>query len=189
MDRGSLAAVIDHTNLYPDPSIAEIRELCGEANEHGFHSVCVYSGDVATAREAADDTVRVCAVAGFPHGKTLSRVKAEEAHQAVDAGADEIDMVINQTYVKSGRIKEAVEDIRAVREAAPDVTLKVICETCNLSEDELVQACRAAVRADADFVKTSTGFGEYGARAEDIRVMRDALEEVNVSLGIKASGG
>jgi len=189
MDENTLASLIDHTNLYPDARMEDFAELCAEAEEYGFASVCVYGGEVGRVRERLDDDIAVAAVAGFHHGRSATDIKAEEARKAVEAGADEIDMVINQGHLKDGRMVEAVEDLRAVRKAVPDATLKVICENCNLDRDEKVQAYRAAEKAGADFIKTSTGFGSYGARTEDVELMAETVEEMGSDMGIKASGG
>ncbi len=189
MDETTLAALIDHTNLYPDAHMEDLAELCAEAEEYGFAAVCVYSAEVGRVRSQLGDAVDVAAVAGFHHGRSATSVKAEEARTAVEAGADEIDVVINQGHLKDGRMLEAVEDLRAVREAVPDAVLKIICENCNLDRDEKVQAYRAAEKADADFIKTSTGFGSHGARVEDVELMAKTLEEMGSDMGIKASGG
>jgi deoxyribose-phosphate aldolase len=189
MDEATLAGLIDHTNLYPDAHMEDLAELCAEAEEYGFASVCVYGAEVERVRSQLGDAIDVAAVAGFHHGRSATSVKAEEAREAVEAGADEIDVVINQGHLKDGRIVEAVDDLRAVREAVPDAALKVICENCNLDREEKVQAYRAAEKADADFIKTSTGFGSHGARVEDVELMAETLEEMGSDMGIKASGG
>lgn len=188
MDRESIAAVIDHTNLAPDAGPSELRQLCEEAERHGFASVCVYSSDVAFVDELVEE-VRVCSVVGFPHGRTATNAKAAEARHAVNAGADEVDVVINQGCLKRGEIDAVIDDIREVRDAVPEALIKVILETCNLTDDETQAGCMAAVRAGADFVKTSTGFGSHGAREDDVALMASTLDELDADLGIKASGG
>jgi len=191
--RDQLAGVIDHTNLYPEDGSTDIDRLCEEAKEYGFGAVCVYGSRVAEAKEFLGNRygeIEVASVVGFPNGQEASEVKACEAEKAVAAGAHEIDMVINQGYLKEGRFDDTVADIRAVREAVPDATLKVICENCNLTEEEKQDAYRAAVEAGADFIKTSTGFGDYGARVEDVELMAETLDELGADdVGIKASGG
>ncbi|MDY6770435.1 MAG: deoxyribose-phosphate aldolase [Candidatus Nanohaloarchaea archaeon] len=184
-----LAPLIDHTNLYPDARSDDLAELCDAAERYGFASVCVYGGDVAFAADRLGRDVAVCAVTGFSHGRCVTRVKAGEAEEAVADGADEIEVPINQGYIRDERLVEAVEDLRAVREAVPGTTLKVVCENCNLTDAEKVQAYRAAVKADADFIATSTGFGVHGARADDVELMAETLAELDAGTGIKASGG
>jgi len=190
-----VAARIDHTALKPATTEAEIRQLCSEALEYTFASVCVNPTWVALAAEIlADSPVRTCTVIGFPLGATLSAVKAYEASASIDAGAQEVDMVINVGLLKDGRYDAVREDIRGVvnaaRSASGDrtrpVIVKVIIETALLTENEKRMACTLAVEAGADFVKTSTGFSGGGATVEDIRLMRQV---VGPEMGVKASGG
>jgi deoxyribose-phosphate aldolase len=187
MDMRSLAGKIDHTLLKPEATEAEIRTLCDEARKHGFYSVCVNPANVVlSAQQLAGSDVKVCTVVGFPLGATTSEVKAFETRDAIGNGAQEIDMVINVGALKSGRMDRVESDIRAVVEAAAGVPVKVILETCLLTDDEKVAACKASKSAGAAFVKTSTGFSKGGATVADIRLMR---QTVGPEMGVKASGG
>lgn len=186
---GDWASLIDHTLLKPDATDAEIKQLCQEAAQYHFASVCVNPTWVrASACNLKGSGVPVCTVIGFPLGATLPDVKAYEARRAIMDGAREVDMVINVGALKSGDDCLVEYDIRAVAEAAHenDVTCKVIIETALLTDDEKVRACQAAKRAGADFVKTSTGFAKGGATVADIALMR---RTVGSELGVKASGG
>ena len=175
-----LTSIIDHTLLAADATSAQIARLCQEAREYSFASVCVNSCRVAQARTLLEGCpVNVCTVVGFPLGAMSTRAKADETRSAVEDGADEIDMVINVGYVKDG-------DWDGVREACKGKVLKVILETCLLTDDEIVRACRTAVRAGADFVKTSTGFSKGGATVHAVSLMRST---VGSDVGVKASGG
>ncbi|MGY4690358.1 deoxyribose-phosphate aldolase [Salibacterium sp. K-3] len=184
----SLASTIDHTLLKPDASTAEVEQLCREAAEHEFASVCIHPSMVPAASAALQGTnVKVCTVIGFPHGATLSSVKAFETKEVVRLGASEVDMVIHTGALKSGREDDVRADIEAVVEAASDRALvKVIIETVLLTEEEKEKACRAAVQAGADFVKTSTGFAGGGATLEDVKLMKRV---VGNQAQVKASGG
>ncbi len=187
MDMRSLAGKIDHTLLKPEATEAEIRTLCEEARRHGFYSVCVNPANVAlSAQQLAGSDVKVCTVVGFPLGATTSEVKAFETRDAIGNGAQEIDMVINVGALKSAQMDRVEADIRAVVEAAAGVPVKVILETCLLTDDEKVVACKASKSAGAAFVKTSTGFSKGGATVADIRLMR---QTVGPEMGVKASGG
>lgn len=182
-----LTSIIDHTLLAADATSAQIARLCQEAREYSFASVCVNSCRVAQARMLLEGCpVKVCTVVGFPLGAMSTRAKADETRSAVEDGADEIDMVINVGYVKDGDWDGVLDDIMAVREACKGKVLKVILETCLLTDDEIVRACRTAVRAGADFVKTSTGFSKGGATVHAVSLMRST---VGADVGVKASGG
>lgn len=182
-----IASMIDHTILAAGATADQIGKLCREAVEYGFASVCVNSCRVPQARALlADSSVKVCTVVGFPLGAMSTKAKAYEAAAAVEDGADEVDMVINIGYVKDGAWDSVLDDIKAVRKACGDKVLKVILETCLLTDDEIVRACRTAVEAGADFVKTSTGFSTGGATEEAVRLMR---KTVGPDVGVKASGG
>ena len=184
MTKLELAKMIDHTLLKPDATEAQIRKLCQEAVEHHFCSVCVNSGRAALAKECISGSdVKLCVVVGFPLGCSVT--KAAEAKAMAELGADEIDMVLDVGRAKDGDWAAVEADIRAVREACHSQTLKVILETCLLSETEIVKACRAAKNAGADFVKTSTGFSDGGASAEDVKLMKESAG----GLKVKASGG
>ena len=178
---------IDHTLLAADATKEKIEKLCKEALEYHFASVCVNSCWVKLASEILSGSdVAVCTVVGFPLGAMDTESKAYEAEKAVADGADEIDMVINIGYLKSGMTSGVLEDIKAVRKATEGKVLKVIIETCLLSDDEKRTACELSAEAGADFVKTSTGFSTGGATEHDVALMRSVVGD---KLGVKASGG
>lgn len=183
-----LAKYIDHTLLKPEATVKQIEVLCQEAKEHQFMSVCVNPTWVKKASELLANTdVKVCTVIGFPLGANTSTLKALEAKEAVENGAHEVDMVINIGAAKSGNWEMVYEDIKAVVEAVPEnIIVKVIIETSLLTEEEKIKACEQAVKAKADFVKTSTGFSTGGATVADIHLMR---QTVGATMGVKASGG
>lgn len=178
---------IDHTLLKPESTQTQIDKLIAEAVEYQFASVCVNPTWVSYAAKALKGTeVNVCTVIGFPLGANTSSVKAFETKAAVANGADEIDMVINIGQLKSGQYDAVEADIRAVVEASGDKLVKVIIETCLLTDGEKVKACQLAVAAGADYVKTSTGFSTAGANIADVTLMRKA---VGPNIGVKAAGG
>lgn len=177
---------IDHTQLKPQTTPADIVQLCAEAREHNLWSVCVNAQWVALAVSLLPTTTRVCAVVGFPLGATLSSIKAAETRAVVAAGAQEVDMVLAIGSLKAGQWQAVAEDIRAVVEASGPALVKVILETSMLTDEEKVIACYLADLAGADYVKTSTGFGGGGATVEDVRLMREATHP---EIGVKASGG
>ena len=185
----TLASYIDHTLLKPEATLAEIDKLCAEALANKFASVCVNGSFVHRCAEILGGSgVLVCSVIGFPLGAMASEVKAYEARRAIDDGACEIDMVLNVGLLKSGADELVERDIAGVAQVCHRLgaRLKVILETCLLTDDEKVRACELAKRAGADFVKTSTGFSKGGATAHDIALMRRTVGDV---LGVKASGG
>ena len=187
MNTKELAKTIDHTLLKPNATAAQVLKLCDEAKEYGFASVCVNPSRVALAAQALAGTdVTACCVVGFPLGAIPSVSKAAEAAECVRSGAREIDMVINIGAAKDGDWALVESDIAAVKAACGPAKLKVIIETCLLSDEEKVQACLAAKRANADFVKTSTGFSKAGATVEDVKLMR---RTVGPEMGVKAAGG
>ena len=188
MKKNALAKYIDHTLLKPDATEAQIEKLCAEAREYGFASVCVNSCYASlAARLLAGSDVAVCCVIGFPLGAATTAAKAFEAADAAQNGATEIDMVINVGAAKDGRWDDVEADIAGVAAAIEGkALLKVIIETCLLTDGEKIEACRAAVRAGADFVKTSTGFSKAGANAADVALMR---KTVGPDVGVKAAGG
>ncbi len=184
MTKQELAKRIDHTLLKPDATAEQIKALCAEAVENGFGAVCVNSGRAALAKECLAGTdVKLCVVVGFPLGCSVA--KAAEAKVMADLGAQEIDMVLDVGRAKDGDWEAVEADIQAVRNACPDQTLKVILETCLLTEPEIVRACQAAKNTGADFVKTSTGFSAGGAKAHDVALMKQSAGGIPV----KASGG
>jgi deoxyribose-phosphate aldolase len=184
----NIAAMIDHTLLKPEATRQQIESLCQEAKEYKFASVCVNPTWVGTAKELLQGSgVMVCTVIGFPLGATTSETKAFETKNAIENGAEEVDMVINIGALKDHNDELVEKDIRAVVEAAKGKAhTKVIIETSLLTNEEKIRACELAVKAGADFVKTSTGFSTGGATAEDIALMR---KTVGPDLGVKASGG
>ena len=178
---------IDHTLLKQDATVEQIDSLLSEAREYDFASVCVNPSWVSYAHSGLQGTdVKVCTVVGFPLGATTSAVKAFETKEAIQNGADEIDMVINVGALKSGNADLVESDIRAVVEASGDKLVKVIIEACLLTNDEKVLACQLAQKAGADFVKTSTGFSTGGATLPDVQLMR---QTVGPDMGVKAAGG
>lgn len=182
-----IAARIDHTLLKAEATSDEVRELCREAREHQFASVCVNPGYVALASDLLRGSpVKVCTVVGFPLGATTTFSKVSETKEAVANGADEIDMVINIGALKNGEDHLVEDDMREVVRAASGRVTKAIFETALLSDDEVIRASRMAKRAGLDFVKTSTGFGPGGATVHHVALMR---RTVGRSMGVKASGG
>jgi len=178
---------IDHTVLKATATAEDITQLCAEAKAHAFFSVCINSAWVALARSlVAGSSVKVCSVVAVPLGAMSTAAKVFEASQAVADGADEIDMVINVGWLKSGQSDAVRDEIRAIKQAIGNRILKVIIETCYLSDGEKVLACKLALDAKADFVKTSTGFGTGGATIEDVQLM---LDTVGGKAAVKASGG
>lgn len=178
---------IDHTILKPETSKEQVAQILAEAKEYDFASVCVNPTWVTyAAQELKDSDVKVCTVIGFPLGANTPAVKAFETKDAIENGADEIDMVINIGALKSKNYDLVLEDIQAVVAASGDKLVKVIIETCLLTEEEKVKACQLSKEAGADFVKTSTGFSTGGATVEDVALMR---KTVGPDMGVKASGG
>ena len=178
---------IDHTLLKQDATLEQIDSLLSEARDYDFASVCINPCWVAHAKSGLENTdVKVCTVVGFPLGATTSAVKAFETKEAIQNGADEIDMVINVGALKSGNATLVESDIRVVVEASDDKLVKVIIEACLLTNDEKVLACQLAQKAGADFVKTSTGFSTGGATLADVKLMR---QTVGPDMGVKAAGG
>ena len=182
-----IAKIIDHTLLKPAKT-RQIVKLCDEAREYGFASVCVNPTHVKlAAKQLAGSDVKVCTVVGFPLGENTTKVKVFETKQAIKEGATEIDMVINQSHAKSNSWKKVEKEIAALKKACGDLVLKVIIETCNLTDAQIVNACKASIAAGADFVKTSTGFGKGGATVHAVKLMADTVHPHG--LKVKASGG
>ncbi|AIF50199.1 deoxyribose-phosphate aldolase [Pelosinus sp. UFO1] len=181
-----IAQIIDHTMLKPEATQETVRRYCAEARTYGFATVCVNSCHVAlVTSELKGSGIKTCCVVGFPLGAMITEVKAFEAEAAVKAGAEEVDMVINIGGIKDGNMDLVTDDIRAVVEAVKPALVKVIIETCLLSDEEKIAACEAAVHAGAAYVKTSTGFSTGGATVDDVKLMR---QTVGNQAKIKASG-
>ena len=178
---------IDHTILKATASGTDVQKLCEEAIEHEFYSVCVNGCYVADAKHLLQGTdVKIAAVVGFPLGAMTTAAKVFEAKEAVENGASEIDMVINVAKLKDGEFEFVENEIRQIKEAIGDNVLKVIIETCYLTDEEKVKACELSLVAKADFVKTSTGFGTGGATYEDVKLMKSVVGD---NAKVKASGG
>lgn len=187
MDKKTIASMIDHTLLKPEATPAQIEKLCAEAAEYHFASVCVNPVYIPLAARLLKGTgVKVCCVVGFPLGAIAPEQKAAEAASCAAMGAEELDMVIHVGAAKAGDWALVQRDIEGVVKAAAGHTVKVIIETCLLTDEEKVKACEAAKAAGADFVKTSTGFSTGGATTHDIALMR---KTVGPEMGVKASGG
>ena len=187
MDKKTIAAMIDHTLLKPEATAAQVEKLCAEAAEYHFASVCVNPVYIPLAARLLKDTgVKVCCVVGFPLGAIAPEQKAAEAASCAAMGAEELDMVIHVGAAKAGDWALVQRDIEGVVKAAAGRTVKVIIETCLLTDEEKVKACEAAKVAGAHFVKTSTGFSTGGATTHDIALMR---KTVGPKMGVKASGG
>lgn len=183
----NIAQYIDHTALKPDTTEEHIRALCAEAIEYEFASVCVNPFWVPLAAKLLQEVpLNICTVIGFPLGATTPESKAVEATLAITAGANELDMVINIGALKSGLLEAVEQDMQAVRDAAPQAIVKVILETCLLTDEEIITACEIAKNVGLDFVKTSTGFSTAGATVEHVALMR---KTVGPEMGVKASGG
>lgn len=179
--------LIDHTVLKQNATLADIEKLCKEAIEFDFMSVCINPAYVSMCAELLKDSdVKVCTVIGFPLGANSTLVKVFETKDAVKNGADEIDMVINVTMLKDKQYNYVFNEIKAIKEACEGKLLKVILETCLLTDEEIVKACELSKEAGADFVKTSTGFSTAGATTHHVALMR---KTVGPDMGVKASGG
>ncbi|MDE7454206.1 MAG: deoxyribose-phosphate aldolase [Clostridia bacterium] len=187
MTKQEIAKMIDHTLLKPAKD-SEITKLCAEAKEHGFASVCVNPYHIKlAAKELQGTNVKVCTVVGFPLGENTTATKVFETKNAIKLGATEIDMVMNQSMAKANAWKKVEKEVAAVKKACGDVLLKVILETCNLTDKQIRSACDACVKAGAQFVKTSTGFGKGGATVDAVSIMADMVHPHG--LKVKASGG
>jgi deoxyribose-phosphate aldolase len=188
--KSSPAALIDHTFLKASGDLDSVVKLCAEAKRFRFASVCVNPAEVVlAARKLRGSGVKVCTVIDFPLGASTPRARAFEAMDAIQAGADELDLVVNQRLLKYAPRKceaELLQWVRTCRTTRTCVTLKLILECCNLTKKEIVAGCRIARRVGFDFVKTSTGFGSGGATLEDVRLMR---KTVGMAMGVKAAGG
>jgi len=183
----NIAHTIDHTLLAPEATTEQIDNLCDEARHYEFYSVCILPRWIEHAKKRLGGSkVKVVTVISFPHGNDLSTSKALASQQAKNAGADEIDMVMNLDWAKSGNWPAVESDIAQVVKAVKPTPVKVILETCLLSQDQIQEACQAAVRAGAKFVKTSTGFSKGGATIEAVQLMKSSIPP---TMEVKASGG
>jgi deoxyribose-phosphate aldolase len=186
MDIKEILEKCDHTLLRVDATSQEIMKLCDQAIKYNCVSVCIPPCHVAGAKRYVGDKLKICTVIGFPNGYMTTAVKAFEAADAVSNGADEIDMVINISMVKDGCWVDVANDIRAVRKATEGKLLKVIIETCLLTDEEKVHMCKIVADCGADYIKTSTGFSKWGATREDVQLMR---ENSPATVKVKAAGG
>ena len=177
---------VDHTQLKAYAAWEDIEKLCREAVEYETASVCIPPCYISRVKEAFKDSLKICTVVGFPLGYSVTEAKVAETRQAVADGADEIDMVVNISDVNNKDFDKVEKEIAALKEAADGHVLKVIIETCYLTEDEKIAMCRAVTNAKADFIKTSTGFGTGGATLEDVRLFK---ENIGPDVKIKAAGG
>ena len=177
---------VDHTLLAPTATWQEIEKLCKEAVQFSTASVCIPPCYISRVKQAFGDQLTICTVIGFPLGYSVTSAKVAETQQAIADGAKEIDMVINISDLKNHDYKKVQEEIEAIRTAAQGDILKVIIETCYLTEEEKIEMCRAVTAARADYIKTSTGFGTAGATLADIRLFR---EHIGTNVKIKAAGG
>lgn len=183
----SIANYIDHTLLSPTATDSDIERLCQEAREARFKAVCVAGSRLERAAEFLSGSgILIAAVVGFPHGNASTAAKTCEAAAYVASGADELDVVLNTGWVRTGQLDKVGRELGQLRDSAPEKTLKLILETCYLEDKEKRQICRMAMEAGWDFVKTSTGYGPAGATLADVRLMK---EVVGSTMGIKASGG
>lgn len=192
MNAQDLAKMIDHTLLKPEATVEQIKAVCREAREHQFFSVCVNTSYLPLIkRELAGSAVKACVVVGFPLGAMATEAKVAETQWAVAHGADEVDMVINNGWYRSGMLPEVQEDIAAVVKAAGGKLVKVIFETSLMQPADISTLTKMSVTAGAQFVKTSTGFGSRGASRDDIATMLETLKGLGKvgQVGIKASGG
>ena len=186
MDRNKILNAVDHTLLKPESTWAQIQAIIDDGVKYQTASVCIPASFVRQAAEYAEGQVKICTVIGFPCGYSTTAVKCFEAADAVANGADEIDMVINLGMVKDGRFDELTEEIRAIKKACKGKLLKVIIETCLLTEEEKIRLCKVVTDAGADFIKTSTGFSKAGATVADVSLMRS---NVGTAVKVKAAGG
>ena len=186
MERNEILSKVDHTLLAQTATWAEIRAICDDGMKYHTASVCIPASYVKQAKDYVGGKLAICTVIGFPNGYDTTKAKCFEAADAVENGADEVDMVINIGWVKDRRWGDLLEEIRAVKAACQGKLLKVIIETCLLTDDEKIKMCEIVSDSGADYIKTSTGFSTGGAKVEDIRLMR---ETVGPELGVKASGG
>lgn len=186
MNQKEILEKVDHTLLTQTATWAEIKQICDDAVQYGTASVCIPASYVKRAKEYVGDKMAVCTVIGFPNGYATTAVKVFEAKDAIQNGADEIDMVINLGYVKDGLYDLQLEEIKQVKAACGSRILKVIIETCLLTEEEKIKMCEVVTKSGADFIKTSTGFSTAGATFEDVALFK---KHVGPNVKIKAAGG
>ncbi|MBS5547459.1 MAG: deoxyribose-phosphate aldolase [Lachnospiraceae bacterium] len=186
MEKKEILAKVDHTLLAPEATWEQIRVICDQGMKYETASVCIPSGYVKQAKEYTGNRVAICTVIGFPCGYETTAVKVFQTEDAVKNGADEIDMVINIGWLKDGKDEQVLEEIRAVRQACQGKILKVIIETCLLTEEEKIRMCKIVTESGADFIKTSTGFSKAGATFEDVALF---AAYVGTGIKIKAAGG
>ena len=186
MDKQTILKHVDHTLLLQDATWGEIRQICDDAIAYKTASICIPPGYVKQAKEYVQDKMAVCTVIGFPNGYMTTAAKEFEAKDALANGADEIDMVINIGWVKDRKYDSIEEEIRTLKAACGDRILKVIIETCLLTDEEKIEMCRVVTDAGADYIKTSTGFSKAGATFEDVKLFS---EHVGEGVRIKAAGG
>lgn len=186
MELKDILACVDHTLLKPESTWGQIREICDDAVKYGCASVCIPASFVKQAAEYLGDSMKVCTVIGFPNGYSTTAVKVFETEDAIRSGAAEIDMVINVGWVKDKRWTDLEDEIKAIKAVCGDRILKVIIETCLLSDEEKIEMCRIVTTAGADYIKTSTGFSTGGATREDVALFK---AHVGPDVKIKAAGG
>lgn len=186
MDKKEILSRVDHTQLQAYATWEDIVKLCDEAIENETASVCVPPTYIKRIHDTYGDKIHICTVVGFPLGYSMTEAKAAETRQAIADGAKEIDMVINISHVKNGMYNEVEQEIRTLKEICGDLVLKVIIETCYLTEEEKIAMCKAVTNAGADYIKTSTGFGTGGATIEDVRLFKQYIGD---GVKIKAAGG
>ncbi|MBE6592626.1 MAG: deoxyribose-phosphate aldolase [Ruminococcaceae bacterium] len=186
MNKNEIMRYVDHTLLLQGATWEDIKVICDDAVKYSTASVCIPPSYVKRAAEYLDGKVPVCTVIGFPNGYNTTAVKCAETADAIENGADEIDMVINIGDLKSGRYEQILEEIKSIKAVCGEKILKVIIETCLLTDEEKVRMCRIVTEAGADFIKTSTGFSSAGATFEDIKLFADNVGE---KVQIKAAGG
>lgn len=186
MDNKKILSTVDHTLLTQNATWAEIKQICDDAVHYGTASVCIPASYVKRAKEYVGEKMAVCTVIGFPNGYSTTAAKVFETRDAIQNGADEIDMVINIGWIKDGLYDQQLDEIKQIKAACSDHILKVIIETCLLTEEEKIKMCDVVTKSGADFIKTSTGFSTAGATFEDVALF---AEHVGPNVRIKAAGG
>ena len=186
MELEEILKKVDHTLLSQTASLEEIKHICDDGIKYDTASVCIPASFVKQVKDYVGDRIKICTVIGFPNGYSTTAVKVFETQDAIDNGADEIDMVINIGWLKDKRYDDITNEIKAIKEACGKKLLKVIIETCLLSDDEKIKMCEIVTAAGADYIKTSTGFSTAGATFDDIKLFK---EHVGDQVKIKASGG